>query len=322
MISWTVSAQEESSLEISGSVDTYYKYDFSGQNNQPTWFMTDHNSVSLGMIDLAVAKTTGKASFVGELALGPRGDGARDESDAATSPGAIQNLYVSYAFTDHLSVTAGFMGTFVGYEVISPLANFNYSGSYLFSHGPFQNSGVKLDYRISDKISVMLGLFSSTWDSYSADPELGMDQLGAQLSLSPADGWDVYVNYINGSQFTQWDVTTSYQISEPLYLGLNVSQNTKYGGIDSGFFGLAGYAQYGISESFALGARFENFSEGEGDAKQTVNSFTLSGNIFAGPLTIIPEFRMDASDADVFKDKDDESTDSFSQIGIAAVYSF
>ena len=63
-----------SPLEISGSVDTYFKYDFAKKpNNITTSFASDHNSVSLGMIDIALKKKTGKASFVGELSFGPRG---------------------------------------------------------------------------------------------------------------------------------------------------------------------------------------------------------------------------------------------------------
>ncbi|RZK88650.1 MAG: porin, partial [Pedobacter sp.] len=62
-----------SPLEFSGSVDTYYKYDFAKRPNIPTSFVSDHNSVSLGMIDLALKKKTGKASFVGEISFGPRG---------------------------------------------------------------------------------------------------------------------------------------------------------------------------------------------------------------------------------------------------------
>jgi hypothetical protein len=62
------------------------------------------------------------------------------------------------------------MGTFIGYEVISPLANFHYSTSYLFTNGPFQNAGVKLNYAISDKIGIMVGAFNDSWNSYKADP--------------------------------------------------------------------------------------------------------------------------------------------------------
>src|SRR5690606_15790441 len=72
------SAQDEP-LTISGSVDAYYKYDFSGYkgeeglSNIPTSFANEQNSVSLGMVNLILGKTVGKASFVGDVSFGPRG---------------------------------------------------------------------------------------------------------------------------------------------------------------------------------------------------------------------------------------------------------
>lgn len=107
-----------SPLEISGSVDTYFKYDFAKQPNIGTSFASDHNSVSLGMIDLVLKKKTGKASFVGELSFGPRGqEQSLIDASSGTSSFHIQNLYVNYDFTDQFSMTAGYMGTFIGYEV-------------------------------------------------------------------------------------------------------------------------------------------------------------------------------------------------------------
>ncbi|MBS1502889.1 MAG: outer membrane beta-barrel protein, partial [Bacteroidetes bacterium] len=102
-------------LIFSGSVDTYWKYDFSGHANIPTSFATDQNSVSIGMVDLGLKKKVGKAAFVGELSFGPRSD-----QSIPTSGYHIQNLYVSYDVTDKLNFTAGYMSTFIGYEVISP----------------------------------------------------------------------------------------------------------------------------------------------------------------------------------------------------------
>lgn len=314
--------EEAPALSISGSVDTYWKYDFSGNPNQPTWFGTDQSSVSIGMVNVILEQTVGKTTFVGDLAFGPRGAGDGGGSTGpgpGTAPGSIQNLYVSYALSDVVSLTGGFMGTFIGYEVISPTANFNYSGSYLFSNGPFQNAGFKADFAISDKVGLMVGMFSSQWDSYSALASKGMDQIGTQLSLAPVDGWDVYLNYNSGSLFEQWDITTGYQISDPFYVGLNVSENSNYGGDETGFFGIAGYLQYAVSDVTSFGVRYESFDDKD-DAKYS--SITFSANISAGPLTLIPEFRMDSSDMDSFMDSDEAATDAFSQFGIAAVYAF
>ena len=323
-----VAQDEDGGLSISGSVDTYYKYDFSGYTQRSTWFGEDNNSVSIGMIDVALSHELGKASFVGEFALGPRAIG-EGGSGMATAPGTIQNLYVSYALTDALSVTGGFMGTFVGYEVISPAANFNYSASYLFSNGPFQNAGVKLDYAISDSFGVMFGVFSSSWDRYS--PEfmgLGMNSIGAQVYVAPVDGLDIYVNYITGSLFSEWDITAGYQITDAFYLGANIAQNMEYGGDeDAGFFGFALYPQLAVSESAAIGLRFENWTPEFTDAP-TINSFTISGNLKAGNLTFIPELRIDSASEDIFYDGDPGDTantspaGSFTELLFAAVYSF
>src|ERR1700760_3726925 len=73
-------------LVFSGSVDTYYKYDFSGHANIPTSFANEHNSISIGMVDLGLKKTVGNASFVGELSFGPRG---QQQSIPNADPGLV-----------------------------------------------------------------------------------------------------------------------------------------------------------------------------------------------------------------------------------------
>ena len=66
----TFAFAQDTPLEISGSADAYWKYDFAKTANIPTSFATDHNSVSLGMIDVVLKKKTGKTSFVGEVSFG------------------------------------------------------------------------------------------------------------------------------------------------------------------------------------------------------------------------------------------------------------
>ena len=218
----SITFAQDTPLEISGSGDLYYKYDFAKTGNIGTSFANEQNSVSLGMLDIALKKTTGKTSFVGEVSFGPRGqfqsipnlDGTYDEG---TNSFHIQNLYATYAATDKLSFTAGYMGTFIGYEVISPLANFHYSTSYLFTNGPFQNAGVKANYAISDKVGIMVGAFNDSWNKYQADPVKGLNAIGAQLSLAPTEGISAYLNFMDGSvSGTIFDLTASFQLTDKL----------------------------------------------------------------------------------------------------------
>ena len=102
--------EEEKGLQISGSVDTYWKYDFSGYKNDEgisnirTSFADEQNSISIGMIDIALSQTVGKASFVGEFAFGPRSFKSiplfQPDGDIDDIYVGIQNLYASYQFTD------------------------------------------------------------------------------------------------------------------------------------------------------------------------------------------------------------------------------
>lgn len=322
-LSFAQDAPESTPLQISGSGDLYYKYDFAKTQNIKTSFGTDQNSVSLGMLDIALKKTIKKVSFVGEISFGPRGQYQSipngDGIDANSFH--IQNLYATFAATDKLSFTAGYMGTFIGYEVISPLGNFSYSTSYLFTSGPFQNAGVKANYKISDKFGAMFGLFNDSWNSYKADPIKGLNAIGGQLSYV-SGGTSAYFNFMDGSvSGTIFDLTATFQLAEKFKLGLNAADFSNEG--DVGYTGAALYPSYSFSDAFALGLRAEYFKYKEGSGDTDVTAFTLSGNYKVSGLTIIPEFRIDTNSDDVmFVDSDLNPTSSASQVLIGVVYGF
>jgi hypothetical protein len=304
-------------LVFSGSVDTYYKYDFSGRANIPTSFANEQNSISIGMIDLGLKKKIGKASFVGELSFGPRG---QTQSIPNASPGFtsvnvtpingttvtgtgtgvafssyhIQNLYVSYDVTDKFNLTMGYMSTFVGYEVISPTGNFN-------------------DF----------------WNVYQSNGRV--NTFGAQLTVTPVKNWTAYVNLVTGAQSgTEIDLTTNYQITDAFKLGLNAANFSAPTGITGGFDGVALYPQLAVSKAVTLGIRGEYFETKAGtfftsgpQPGQSVTAFTLTANIKAGPLTLIPEVRLDnSSKSNIFIDSSNAFTSSASQFVLAAVYAF
>lgn len=315
-----------SPLEISGSVDTYFKYDFAKQpNNILTSFASDHNSVSLGMIDLALKKKTGKASFVGELSFGPRGQ-SQSIPDAANGGSSfhIQNLYINYDFSDKFAMTAGYMGTFIGYEVISPVGNFNYSTSYLFTSGPFQNAGIKATYKFSDKVSLMAGLFND-WNVYSATR--GVSSVGGQLMVAPVEGWTAYLNVLSGAggggYGTIEDLTTAYQITEQFKLGLNAA-NYDIDNDGGGYSGVALYPQYAVASAVTLGLRGEYFKTKDVGAVvgTKYTAVTLTANIKSGGLTFIPEVRLDHNGDKPFLKNNGLSAPNAGQFSLAAVYAF
>ncbi|OKS85601.1 outer membrane beta-barrel protein [Mucilaginibacter polytrichastri] len=326
-------------LTVFGSVDAYYKYDFSGLktaagSNIPTSFANEQNSVSLGMIDVGVKKKVGKASFLGELSFGPRGQSqsiptAAGTYDETNNSFHIQNLYLSYDLTDKLNLTGGYMATFIGYEVISPAGNFNYSTSYLFTNGPFQNAGLKATYAFSDRVSLMAGIFNDKWNLYQSNKSV--NTFGAQLMVVPVKNWTAYLNFISGHESgTEFDVTTNYQISTAFKLGLNGATFSAPSGTTGGFSGVALYPQLAVSPAVTLGLRGEYFKTKAGDYAtvgpapgKSVTGLTATLNFKSGPLTVIPEVRLDHNKDKVFLQSDHVTpTQSASQFLIAAVYAF
>ena len=231
------------------------------------------------------------------------------------------------------------MGTYVGYEVISPVPNFNYSTSYLFSYGPFQNGGIKANFAFSDKFGLMVGAFNH-FDSYTND---GYPlSFGAQLYVAPVDGMNIYLNMASSEASGEiFDLTATWQATDKFLIGLNAA-NRSNGALliqessdNVSFTGVAAYFDYSFSDPFALGLRFENFSDtdeatvfGFYDAvagntvKTSVNAITLSANLTSGPFRLIPEFRMDMGSNEIFTDSNGAAVKSATQFLIAGVYSF
>jgi len=326
----TVKTTQDAPLVLYGSVDTYYKDDFSGHANIPTSFASDNNSASIGMVDLGLKKSVGNASFVGELSFGPRND-----ESVPTSGYHIQNLYVSYNLSSKLNATAGYMSTFIGYEVISPTGNFNYSTSYLFTNGPFQNAGLKLTYTFSDKVSLMAGIFNDEWNVYTSQHDVST--FGAQLTLTPVKNWTAYLNVATGpTSGTIFDLTTNYQITAAFKLGLNAASFTPahygFGPVTYGYSGVALYPQLAVSKVVTIGLREEYFStKSDGSTLAGplpgghVLGSTLSLNIKSGPFTLIPEIRYDSVNSQTystFTDSNGAPTTSATQFVLAAVYAF
>lgn len=328
----TETDEPSSGLEISGFVDAYYQYSFN-KSPFPTSFTETHNSFTLGMANVVLAKTSGKVGFVADLAVGPRAEVANGYNGSSLS--AIKQLFVTYSPSDAVTLTLGNFGTHVGYEVIDAPANINYSTSYMFSNGPFYHTGLKADFALSENFGAMVGIFN---DTDTKIDEVPGKHFGAQLSYSD-DNMGVFLNYIGGKDAVdeednaletghQLDLTATFQVTDDFGLGVNATTKTNV--IDEGdntkWFGAALYANYALSDAFTLGIRGEYIGDPDGlilgANDGSVFDFTISGNIKIGPVTLIPEFRIDAAGEDVFLDADELLASSSSALTFAAIYAF
>lgn len=354
------STAAEPLFSLSGSADVYFRANLSAKNNgqlsapAPATSFANLPGFSLGMFNLIGSYKGENVGIVGDLVFGPRGADAVFYSEPALN--LVNQLYVYWDVNDKLTLTFGNFNTFLGYEVISPTVNFNYSTSYMFSWGPFSHSGLKANFALSDDASLMLGVFNPT--DYTDFNPINTYTLGAQFGYK-----GVYLNLLYGDQdgaldedasedgavsagaLFQADLTAGFDLTDALFLGLNATVNTtgpgevvKGASISDadgdayGFYGAAAYLQYRTSESFALGVRGEFFGENNGgygilgaydeDGAANVLAVTLSGNINIGNLTLIPEVRLDNVSEEVFENRSLEASKSLSSFLLAAVYSF
>jgi hypothetical protein len=234
-----------------------------------------------------------------------------------------------------LKLTAGSWATHVGYELVDPYLNRNYSMSYMFSYGPFAHTGIKADLALG-KSGLMVG-FANPTDLKTAD--FSRKFMIAQYSLSAIDDKvKMYVNYqggkpADGAKMNQYDLTVSAAVSEKFSLGYNGSvqsvkakdANGKFGNASS-WWGSALYFNVDPSTAFGLTLRSEYFSNKKavvGAPEAGIFANTLSANFRVGPLTIIPELRLENASAPIYTKGDAvASKKSTSTALVAAVYKF
>ncbi|WP_111308973.1 outer membrane beta-barrel protein [Confluentibacter sediminis] len=339
-------AQEEPEapkFTLSGSVDAYYRANFTAPNDEnaiaPGSSFANLPGFALGMANVVASYEGEKVGFVADLVFGPRGTDAIFNSPMYGTPyvnadggvsfagtgNIINQLYAYWNVSESVKLTLGNFNTFLGYEVISPVANFNYSTSYLFSYGPFSHTGLKADFTLSEDFSLMLGVMNNTdFTEYNATGDYAF---GAQLGYSGQ-----FLNVLVDPTFTEFDFTGGFDVSDSFFLGINAAYLVYDAPSDPSFYGVALYPQVGLSDTFTLGLRAEYFSEtdfgagaiGGYDANGdgSVIAATLTGSFAIDNLTIKPEIRLDSASDDAFIDNDLAPTKSLGSFVLAAIYSF
>ncbi len=326
---------DKGKFTFSGYIDSYYLANLNkpasrsnlGAAANARAFDQRAGQFSLGLIQTKIGYSTAKSDVVVDLTFGPNADlGNYGNLIGPLGPGgssiAIKQAYFNWKATDKLTLTAGQFGTHIGYEVIDAPVNYNYSLSNLFNNGPFYHVGAKGTYAFSDKASLMLGVVNNVDALNDNNRKKG---LIGQLFVSPASGWNLYLNGIVSNEanpdslgntpsasYGMLDLTTTYQITEKFFLGLNAAIGSQKGDYQGYTFtdkatswgGVALYTNYAVSSNFGLGARYEYFDNKGGarllrnrlGAGTSVNSITFTGNITAadGHLLIKPEIRVDS----------------------------
>jgi hypothetical protein len=340
---------------FSGSLDLYYRYNFAnaspnvnfgGSNpfaytNNYTSFTNSQNSFELGMATIRADHSWAKGGVTVELGFGRRAQ-EFSYNDGGTngflSLANVVQAFVYYNVSNKVKITMGKWGTHIGYEVVDAASNRNYSMSYMFSYGPFFNTGIKADIAIAGKTAIMIGISNPTDNSTTyAVQKMAIAQFS---TATPDNKWKFYLNYQGGhnSSYTslnQFDLVLTGTVTDKFSVGFNATDQTIK--IDSNsttgnFWGAALYLNIDPSPVFGATLRAEYFDDKDGIAVAPLipgnyMEYTLTGQIHLGKLTVMPEVRLDNSSVNSFFQHDDTaitgptSKSTFSAL-LAATYVF
>lgn len=322
--------EEEKTFTISGSIDTYFRSTFGGQNGLtgaygPSTSFADLKGFGLGMANIIASYGGEKVGFTADLVFGPRGQAA--VFGTASGQAIINQMFAYYKLSDKVTLNMGQFNTFLGYEVISPAVNFHYSTSYLFSWGPFNHTGLRADFDLGNGLVGKLAIMNPT-DIVEFNP-VNTYTLGGQIGKT-SDAGGIWLNVLYGDQdgtldendaafdddgnlissagsLFQIDITTGWNLSDKFYLGFNTSHQTVAAGeyfVAEGeiedsdadatsFTGFAVYPKLTLSESFALGLRAEYFSVKKGHLSDYIATDD-SGDGSVTALTLTGNYKVGA----------------------------
>jgi hypothetical protein len=311
---------------FSGSLDMYYRYNFAnapnGITNNNTSFTNSQNSFEIGMATIRADHSWAKAGVTVELGFGRRAqEFSYNEAYQGGTPGAPPTTYFSlanlvqafvyYNVSDKVKITMGKWGTHIGYEVVDAASNRNYSMSYMFSYGPFYNTGIKADIAIAGKTAVMVGISNPTDNTTTTHVQ---KMAIAQLSTATPDSkWKFYLNFQGGhntdsSTLNQFDLVLTGTVTDKFSVGFNATDQTVKASATNNWWGAAIYLNIDPSPVFGATLRAEYFDNSKDVVPVIPGKFmeyTLTGQIHLGKLTVMPELRLDNSNNEVFWKHDD-----------------
>jgi hypothetical protein len=338
IISMIVMAQDSSkttsAFKLSGSADINYRYNLdkpkSYPYNSPTSFTHSQNSFELGMASVKAEHTIGKVGMVADLGFGTRAE--EFAYNDANTRFAIKQLYITYAPSSAIKFTLGSWATHIGYEVLDAYLNRNYSMSYMFSYGPFSHTGLKAEFTLSAKSTLMVGVANPT--DFRTAPGMPKTVIAQLATSSKDDKLKAYFNFQGGKQndakkLMQGDVVLTYSVNDKFSLGYNgtvqsvkLSDSLKHWN-NATWWGSALYVNLDPVSWFGLTLRGEYLGDKD-DFLGLNNAFegTLSANFRIDNLTIIPEIRFDDAKNEIFYKSPSEVGKSTGTFILAATYHF
>lgn len=310
-------------------VDSYYMYNFTGANTRvgPSYrnYDTQANSFQLSYAKIGLEVDADPVTVRADLGYGEL---ARLISSPSSPPAngassfAAQQAFVSLKMPglSALSIDFGRFNTTAGAEVIEANRNWIYSRSLLFGIIPVTHTGLRLNYKINDMVSVQGSVVNGI--SNDAPDNNAEKTYGLSVAVAPLPTTSIIATAYIGKEpagagatatnltRTTIDLVVAHNVSDQFGLNLNFDY-VKWGDPKALGFSLMG--RFVASEHLTLAARGEFLRDngilvGSPDTGVNVMEGTLTlGLPFAGHFEARAELRGDFSGEAIFVTGDPEN---------------
>lgn len=281
-------------FSFGGVVDTYAAHDFNDPTIQERPYTTqvlheDQLDINLAMIDVGYSDDNQR----GRVAI-QHGTSVEANYSAENERfwRYIQEASFGAKLGDNLWIDGGIYLAHIGFESFISSDNWTYSRSLVAEYSPYYETGIKLTYQFDQNTTGQLH-FLRGWQNISnnEDPALGM-----QVTHMFQDNFQfTYNNFfgdVAGQRFFhdfigKLDLTSKLNLALQFDVGSQVQDDQTVW-----WHGWALLGRYKLSETVALGARLERFSDPHKVVLQTLNSPSydavgLSANI---DFEVLPRF--------------------------------
>jgi len=343
--------QEPQALEITGTVEGYYSFNF----NRPTGapgpggvpventlrnFDFADNEFDLSLIEIVLQRPTTdrQVGFRLDLDFGPTTDWVHaGEPTGGETWKHVQQAFITVPLKGGHKLDVGKFVTHHGAEVIESRDNLNYTRSFLFAWAiPYYHTGVRYWRSLNEAQSryVCLYLYNG-WNNVQDNND--EKSLGVMYGTSLGGRSSLILNYTGGGEATApgpsglrhlLDTVWTHPANDRVTYVLNVDWVQQKDATAAGsatWYGGAAYAKYALSPHHALAGRLEYFKDADGFATgntQDLKELTLTYET-EHPHTLLTrlELRHDWSNRAVFTD-DNGTRTSQTTLLVGWTYSF
>jgi hypothetical protein len=319
--------------EVGGLVDGYYLYNSNKVNPSFHAFDVTHNSFTLSMAEVWLAKSPSADSPIGYKIRMNFGQAAGIMSTGNDQ--YVEEAYGSYLAPvgKGLQIDFGKFVTTAGAEVIEAKDDWNYTRGLLFQLAiPLWHAGLRLTYSPTDKVTLIGGVVNG-WNNLT-DNNTGKTVLGT-IIVKPNSKVSISENYIGGPEQaadnSDWrsisDTVLSYTATDMVSVLLNYDygRDTVAGAVNQ-WQGLAGSVKIQANKFAAVIPRVEYFNDKNGWSTGTPQNLTSA----TVTLELKPkdnfmwrlEYRGDFSDTATFTDDAGAAKKNQQSIVFGFLYNF